>query len=84
MKRAYTKPDVAFESFSLCASIAAGCEVKTDLPYSGGCGFKYSGYNIFLYEVSGCGAKIQDGTLRYENDFLCYHVPSESCNLFDS
>lgn len=84
MKKIYSKPDIEFESFSLATSIAGACEVRANLPYSGGCGFKYGGYNIFLYEISGCGTKIEDGTFRYNNDFLCYWVPVESNNIFDS
>ena len=85
MKRTYSKPDVVFESFSLSTSIATGCEVKLDLPYSGGCGVKLDGIDdlyLFLDSVTGCNVPAGDGSA--EADGLCYHVPFETNNVFDS
>lgn len=83
MKRTYSKPDVVFESFSLSTSIATGCEVKLNLPTSDGCGYmSQSALVVFLEHVQGCAMKVDNGDPRA--DGLCYQVPEESWNLFDS
>lgn len=81
MKKTYSKPDIAFESFSLCTGIASTCEVKTYHPSNGVCGYKFGGLFIFTDEIKGCTTKIVEGE---EYDGLCYHNPSEDNNLFNS
>lgn len=83
MKKTYSKPDVAFESFSLCSSIAAGCEVKLKLPTSGGCGYvTEAGLVVFTADVGACEFKVDDGSPLANG--LCYHVPIDTNNIFDS
>ena len=83
MKRTYSKPDVVFESFSLSTSIATGCEFQLNLPNSNGCGYMASsGYIVFMEHVQGCAVKVNGG--EPIADGLCYQVPNESRNLFDS
>ena len=85
MRKAYAKPDIAFESFALSTSIAAGCEVKTYTPYAGQCGFKFGSMMVFITGVGGCTLKVADGTLVDDKgDAFCYHNPSELNNLFNS
>ena len=78
MKKAYAKPEIAFFDFTLSTSIAAGCEVKTDLQSQGICGYKP--------EPRWPGVIFVDGTTPTESgpDTLCYHVPTEAYNLFNS
>ena len=82
MKREYKKPMVVFEDFSLSANIAAGCEVKTHVPSNGICGYTPEGaaYAVFMTGISGCDRKYDTGLYNG----ICYHVPAENNNLFNS
>lgn len=82
MKRVYSKPDIIFEDFSLSAGIAAGCEKKIDTQYSGQCGLEFGDLTLFVTGVSGCADPVTDGSSKYNG--LCYHIPSDSKNLFNS
>lgn len=82
MKKSYSQPDIVFESFSLCASIAAGCGVKVGVMYNGECGLPYGNRVVFLEDVNGCTWKIQDGSKEFNG--LCYHVPIDALSLFNS
>lgn len=79
MKRQYTAPDILFEDFSLSESIAAGCEFITDNQTEGSCGYSTRNGVIFMESVSGCKYHEPDN-----NDSLCYHVPNEYANIFNS
>jgi hypothetical protein len=81
MKRAYTKPDILFESFSLSTSIAGNCAVPTNLPAPGQCGLAYGWRVIFLDSLHGCNKTFPK---ELGNDVICYDNPSESNNLFRS
>lgn len=84
MRKTYTKPKFLFESFMMSTSIAAGCEEKTNLSsMEEQCGFepdpvKYPGYTIFNAEPN-CTS-----TPAGRYDTLCYHIPSDTYNLFNS
>lgn len=80
MKKTYSKPDIMFESFSLCTNVAAGCEFKTPLPQSGGCGVRYFNSIIFQNAEQGCNK----GPENTPYDTVCYHQPLETNNLFTS
>lgn len=83
MKREYSKPDVFFDNFSLCTSIAGNCEVKTDLKSQGECYVQFGALKVFTDRVVGCskyGIVIENGQFNG----LCYHVPTENANLFMS
>lgn len=82
MKRAYTKPDILFEDFSLSAGIAAGCEKKIDTMYSGQCGLQFGELMLFVGGVQGCLDPVVDGSPDYNG--LCYHIPNDTKNLFNS
>lgn len=80
MRKAYSKPEIVFESFAMSTSIAAGCELDTPLPtYEESCGYPIRGGNVFL-EGPQCTSVPQDGMY----DGYCYHVPVETNNLFNS
>ncbi len=82
MKRVYEKPQIMFEDFSLSTNIAAGCEVTTNFS-RGGCPLKDSVFgNIFLEGMSVCETEIEDGSSM--SNGICYHIPTESNNLFNS
>ena len=84
MKREYAKPIIVFEDFTLNTSIASGCEAKTDLQAMGNCGWIPNAHwkqgAIFMDSSTGC--VITPSQAGY--DTLCYHVPNESYNLFNS
>lgn len=79
MKKQYTAPDILFEDFSLSESIAAGCEFINNNPTEGTCGYPTRNGVVFMENVSGCKYHEPD-----TNDSLCYHVPNEYANIFNS
>lgn len=83
MKKQYSEPNILFESFSLCSSIAAGCAKKINTQYNGECGVPYGTKRIvFTDPVPGCKIKAEDGSPLY--DGLCYDVPIDMNALFNS
>ncbi len=82
MKKRYIKPRILIEKFSLCTSIAGNCEVKTNTPSEGNCAYQLrTGENIFFSSMGDvCSTHEDDG----EYNGLCYHVPNEAKNLFNS
>lgn len=84
MKKTYSKPDIAFESFSLSTSIAGNCEVKTDTKADGECGYFMEAVGVlFIVGMGACNVPITDEMSFAYNGF-CYHVPMENRNLFNS
>lgn len=79
MKKQYTAPDILFEDFSLSESIAAGCEFINKNLAEGSCGYPTRNGVVFMESVSGCKYHEPD-----TNDSLCYHVPNEYANIFNS
>ena len=84
MKKAYEKPEIVFENFSLSTNIAAGCEVKTNLPGNKTCGLDFSGVIIFLDGMTGCTETVTNTGGDGSYNGICYHVPSGKNNLFNS
>ena len=82
MKKNYSKPDIVFDNFSLCSSIAVGCARPTNTPSQGACPLVIGGRPLFIDGVAACRFKTEDGNPLY--DGLCYHVPTDSTNLFNS
>ena len=82
MKKAYMKPEIMFESFTLSTNIAAGCEYKNGLHARDYCGYSTRNGVVFTDGVVG------DNGCQYiqpdNNDTLCYHVPNDSHNIFNS
>ncbi len=80
MKKIYSKPEIMFEDFSLNENIAAGCEFKTSLQGPDACGYDAGRQGVIFVEgVTGCVYKQPD-----TNDSLCYHVPVNTANIFNS
>ena len=85
MKKVYTKPQIEFESFTLCNNIAAGCETTTNLPSANQCGMDFSGLVVFMTGMTGCtGIQIDNVGGDGEFNGICYHVPNGDNNLFTS
>lgn len=82
MKKTYMAPEILFEDFSLSTSIAAGCE-KVITPVLYQCGVNYPGLGIIFTDAAwGCKIKVEDGNSL--GGGYCYHIPSESANMFNS
>ena len=86
MKKAYSKPVIVFEDFSLTTSIAGDCERLVGNPSKGTCGIPGSGgINVFSSTVTGTsGCTIWDSDNDDVYDGFCYHVPTEAYTLFNS
>ena len=86
MKKAYTKPEIVFESFSLSQNIAAGCEEKIEGPSAGNCGVDFvPGQTIFFDSMVGvCNISLQEGDPYNQHDSLCYHTFADTANIFNS
>lgn len=88
MKKAYSKPEIVFENFSLTTNIAGDCEVKTSTwgMNNADCGLDFSGVVVFLDTMAGCQGGIAVESFGGDGEFngICYHVPLDSNNLFNS
>lgn len=80
MKKAYSSPDIIYESFNLSTSIAA-CAIETNFSEYV-CGYEvYPGFVIFKMGIDGCLAPIEGDIF---GDKICYDNPSGFLNLFSS
>ncbi len=84
--KAYTKPEIMFEDFSLSTSIATGCEYIANHG-DGTCGISveiYPGYSstVFNTGMSGCTYQPPGDDDSYNG--ICYHVPVDTNNVFSS
>ena len=82
MKKTYSKPQIMFESFSMSTNIAAGCEKTFGLYSRGDCGIPTNVPGMTIFNLDG-GCTVAGGEEAKYNG-LCYHVPLESDNLFNS
>lgn len=82
MKKVYEKPIVIIENFSLSTSIAGTCDIKTYTPNSGSCGIEFGDETLFLTGISGCSFPVEADDGRYNG--ICYHVPTDDKELFNS
>ena len=79
MKKAYTKPEIIFDDFSLATTIAAGCAKRFTAAAKDSCGIVFGAGMLFTNDMGGCTikAEVDDGG-------YCYHVPADGMNLFTS
>ena len=86
MKKAYKKPEIMFEDFSLSGNIASNCESIVGNPSKGTCAVEGTGgINMFSDSVSACDfTPAGEGDAADMWDGFCYHVPTEYNNLFNS
>ncbi len=79
--KAYSKPEIAFEDFSMSTNIASGCEISANWS-AAQCVITVGGgamsYTIFTDENSNCAIK------EANQDTYCYHVPENTNNVFAS
>lgn len=79
MKKRYEKPDIMFDNFAMSVSVAS-CEEKANFA-RGVCGVEMGpGSYIFTGNVGSCNIIQND----MEFNGLCYHVPTDSNNVFNS
>ena len=79
MKKVYSRPEIAFESFTLSTNIA-GCMYSTSLPsYEQGCGWESEEFGVVLFASSLC-----EYAPPTDYDEVCYHNPSLENNIFGS
>lgn len=79
MKKTYSKPEIEFESFTLCTRIAS-CAVDTDLMSQNTCGIQFGPTQVlFVDETTGCNFYNDEA-----GEKICYHNPSDDNNLFNS
>lgn len=87
MKKAYMKPEIAFEDFALTINIAGGCGLMVNNPTKGTCGIPGSGGETLFgdFNTTGCTFNwINANGSDSFGDGFCYHNPGESYFLFNS
>lgn len=83
MKKAYVKPQIAFESFQLTSNIAGDCNQKPNTQANEAtCGYNDNGWIIFHNEFI-CDILIDSAGTGAYNRF-CYHVPTSDISVFAS
>ena len=87
MKKAYEKPVVIVECFSLNTNIAGDCEKIVGNASKGTCGIPGSdGSFLFSSSVQGTSGCTFDWEALKGDDYdgFCYHTPTDKTNLFNS
>ena len=84
MKKTYTKPEIAFESFTLSTNIAGDCEVINTTSSRDLCGYPTREGIIFNAGSDVCNVYPEDGLYTEGGNSFCYHTPEDSPNLFIS
>ena len=85
MKKAYSKPEIMFEDFTLNVNIAS-CSVEADGPTKGSCAIVGTGgIGVFSDSIAGCEYSPEDlgGDVDIYDD-ACYYVPTADNSLFGS
>ena len=84
MKRAYSTPDIVFDSFSLSSSIAGPCSYDTNTQNQNTCAVIIGNRKVFTSAVLGC--RLEDSTVVDSGIYngICYHVPVNGFNVFNS
>ncbi len=81
MKKHYQAPEILFEDFALSSSIAGSCGFIVNNSSKYVCAFydereeKY----VFTADIGACSTKNEDG-----QNGICYHVPVDTSDLFNS
>ena len=79
-KKIYVKPQILITSFELSESIASGCEqISNSAAYTCAVEDKEAEMTYIMGEISGCVF-----TTPNPDDYVCYHAPSDSSNVFSS
>lgn len=83
MKKIYSKPEIVFENFTLNTNIAGNCNTIIGNQSESSCAYiDRSGNRVFTNALSAICVDVQqaDGA----NNGICYHVPIETNDLFNS
>lgn len=81
MKKKYSPPEIAFESFALSVSIAQ-CGAPTNQDNTK-CGYKWDAETmLFVSTINECNTYIVDGDENWNG--LCYDNPSQDKSLYSS
>ena len=81
MKKTYTKPEISFESFLMSTNIAGNCDTIVDNSTKGICAYiTRTNLHVFTSKISGCTTREDDD----DYNGICYHVPLDDKNLFNS
>lgn len=82
MKKNYSAPEIMFEDFVLSTSLAA-CRYSAQFAENS-CAWDdprdHFEFVVFTNDITACVYKAQDG--KYNG--ICYHNPSDDCNVFSS
>lgn len=83
MSKAYSKPDIVFEDFSLSTSIA-NCDIDTRTSHQWDCYLTIGSMKVFSTSVIGC--KTSADIVVPEDEFagICYHIPYNGMRAFNS
>lgn len=86
MKKAYVKPEIMFENFSLSTNIAGDCESIVGNASKGVCAVLGTGdVAIFSETMNACDYTTESrGNASDTYDGFCYHVPTSDKTLFNS
>lgn len=91
MKKTYVKPEISFESFLMSTHIAGDCEAKPNNQSNfDSCGMVFAPYVVFGSDLTGCkevsSSNLQAFPVEPNTAYntICYHVPLESSNIFNS
>ena len=81
-KKAYSRPELYYESLTLSQSIATACE-ETALFGEGSCpvNIQVGSINVMIFQSAESGC---DFCPPNADDYICYHAPSEMNNVFAS
>lgn len=84
MKKMYCKPEIMFESFALSTNIAASCDVVVSNHSENVCGLEWGDEMIFITGITACdnGTPVSSAEGQYNG--ICYHVPTETSDMFNS
>ena len=84
MRKAYSKPQIMFEDFTLNTYVAASC--GHEATHSDSLGRTCEAYKLRSGEVVFMDPLVGCTTVEADGDYngFCYHVPTISLNLFGS
>ena len=81
MKKTYCKPQIAFESFELTSSIAAGCAIPANQNLDGQCSITIGGMDLIAWNGCEFDYNDQKSTMGVK---VCYDIPTWDTVLFTS
>ena len=84
MKKIYSKPGILFEDFQMSTNIAGDCDTITTLQGKDACGYETRNGVVFVSSLTGCAIPAANGEYGDGNNTICYHVPIDTKNLFNS